>query len=154
MYLYIVNDVPLVEFTYLVVTRMPGESYRRRLGSLLLYLRYVFRALTNSLECWFCTSALGLVLVQISELFTKTKYTAGVSPCSVSPPPPVECQLKQIWFEARGNQMFSFAVQIAIIIAALQMNEACAEDSMPAMATFSLYAHLHNYVQSNQFFTT
>ena len=28
-------------------------SYRRRLGSLLLYLCYVFRALINSLVCWF-----------------------------------------------------------------------------------------------------
>ena len=27
------------------LTRLPGESYRRRLGSLLLYLCYVFRAL-------------------------------------------------------------------------------------------------------------
>ena len=34
-------------------TRMPGESYRRRLRSLLLYLCYVFRALINSLVCWF-----------------------------------------------------------------------------------------------------
>ena len=32
------EDVPLVEFLYLVFTRMPGESYRRQLGSLLLYL--------------------------------------------------------------------------------------------------------------------
>ena len=38
------EDVPLVEFMYLVFTRMPGESYRRRLSSLLLYLCYVFRA--------------------------------------------------------------------------------------------------------------
>ena len=45
---------------------MPGESYRRRLRSLLLYLCYVFRALINSLVCWFCTSALGLVLFQIN----------------------------------------------------------------------------------------
>ena len=30
---------------------MPGESYRRRLRSLLLYLCYVFRALINSLVC-------------------------------------------------------------------------------------------------------
>ena len=36
---------------YLVFTRMPGESYRRRLGSLLLYLCDVFRALINSLAC-------------------------------------------------------------------------------------------------------
>ena len=29
------EDVPLVEFMYLVFTRMPGESYHRRLTSLL-----------------------------------------------------------------------------------------------------------------------
>ena len=39
----------LVEFTYLVFTRMTGESYRRRLRSLLLHLCYVFPALINSL---------------------------------------------------------------------------------------------------------
>ena len=32
------EDVPLVEVMYLVFTRMPGESYCRRLRSLLLYL--------------------------------------------------------------------------------------------------------------------
>ena len=32
------EDVPLVEFMFLVFTRMPGESYLRRLRSLLLYL--------------------------------------------------------------------------------------------------------------------
>ena len=37
----------MVEFMYLVFTGVPGESYRRRLGSLLLC--YVFRALINSL---------------------------------------------------------------------------------------------------------
>ena len=46
-----IEDVPLVEFMYLVFTRMPGESYRRRLRSLLLCLRDVFRALVNSLAC-------------------------------------------------------------------------------------------------------
>ena len=50
---------------YLVFTRMPGESYRRRFRSLLLYYCDVFRVLINSLVCWFCTSALGLVLFQI-----------------------------------------------------------------------------------------
>ena len=30
------EEVPLVEFMYLVFTRTPGESYRRRLRSLLL----------------------------------------------------------------------------------------------------------------------
>ena len=43
------EDVALVEFLYLVFTRMPGESYRRRLRSLLLYLCHVFRVLINSL---------------------------------------------------------------------------------------------------------
>ena len=45
------NDVPLVEFMYLVFTRMPGERYRRRVRSLLLYLCYIFRSLINSLAC-------------------------------------------------------------------------------------------------------
>ena len=45
------EDVPLVEFMYIVFTRMPGESYRRRLRSLLLCLRDVFRTLINSLVC-------------------------------------------------------------------------------------------------------
>ena len=57
--------VPLVEFLYLVFTHMPGESYRRRLRSSLLYLCYVFQAKFNSLVSSFCTSALGLVLFQI-----------------------------------------------------------------------------------------
>ena len=45
-------DVPLVEFMYRVFTCMPGESYCRWLGSLLLYLCYVFQVLSNSLVCW------------------------------------------------------------------------------------------------------
>ena len=54
MYLvFIREDEPLVEFIYLVFTRMPGESYRRRLRPLLLYLCNLFRALSNTLVCWF-----------------------------------------------------------------------------------------------------
>ena len=45
------ENVPLVEFMYLVFTRMPGDSYRRRLRSLLWCLCDVFRALINSLVC-------------------------------------------------------------------------------------------------------
>ena len=45
------EDVPPVEFMYLVYTRMPDESYRRRIRSLLLNLYCVFRALINFLEC-------------------------------------------------------------------------------------------------------
>ena len=36
------DDVPLVEFMYLVFARMPGESYRKRPRSLLLYLCDIF----------------------------------------------------------------------------------------------------------------
>ena len=45
-----------MEFMYLVVvfTCMPGESYHRRLGSLLLYLCCVFQAIINSLVGCFC----------------------------------------------------------------------------------------------------
>ena len=45
------ENVPLVEFTYLVFTRMPHESYCSRLRSLLLYLCDVFQTLINSLVC-------------------------------------------------------------------------------------------------------
>ena len=44
------KNVLLVEFMYLVFTRMPGESYRRRLRSL-LYLCYVFRSLIHPIVC-------------------------------------------------------------------------------------------------------
>ena len=47
----IFEDVPLVEFIYHVFTRMPGEMYRRRLRSLLLYFCHLLRALINSLVC-------------------------------------------------------------------------------------------------------
>ena len=46
------ENVPLVDFMFFVFTRMPGGSYRRRLGSLLLCLCVTsFRALINSLVC-------------------------------------------------------------------------------------------------------
>ena len=44
------QDVPLMEFMYLVFTHMSGESYRRRLRALLC-LSDVFRTLINSLVC-------------------------------------------------------------------------------------------------------
>ena len=45
------QNVPQVEFVYLVFTRLPVESYSRLLRSLLLCLCDVFRALINSLVC-------------------------------------------------------------------------------------------------------
>ena len=48
------ENVPVVEFMYLVFTRMPVQGDRRRLGSLLPCLCDVFRALINSLVCCFC----------------------------------------------------------------------------------------------------
>ena len=46
-----INQTFLVEFIHLVFTSMLGESYRRRLRSLLVSVCDVFRALTNSLDC-------------------------------------------------------------------------------------------------------
>ena len=60
------EDVPLVEFIYLD-TLMPDESYHTGLRSLLLYLRYVFRALINS-----------LAMLQIQCCFTSTKTTRTI----------------------------------------------------------------------------
>ena len=45
--------------------RLSQTQRQQRLGFLLLCSCDVFRALINSLVCWFCTSALGLVLFQI-----------------------------------------------------------------------------------------
>ena len=59
----VLTGLYLVEFMYLVFTRMPGESYRRRFRCLLLCLREVFGALFNSFVCR--AYALGLVLFQI-----------------------------------------------------------------------------------------
>jgi len=49
---YFLEDVSLVEFRYLVFTCMSGESYNKRLRSLLLSLCDGFRALfNNTLMC-------------------------------------------------------------------------------------------------------
>ena len=54
---------PLVEFLYLVFTRMPGESYRRRPRTLLPSCG-VFRVPINSLVCGAYARALGLCLLE------------------------------------------------------------------------------------------
>ena len=65
--LLLFEDVPLVEFMYLVFTRTaPCESYRRGLStSVLLCLCDVNLALIGSLVCRLCTGALGLVLFKV-----------------------------------------------------------------------------------------
>ena len=70
----------LVEFMYLVFTRMPGERYRRRLGSLLLCLCDFFPALINSLACGFCTSALDLALFEIATVYCVKFELFGAQP--------------------------------------------------------------------------
>ena len=47
----VIEDIPLVEFMYLVFIRILRESYRRRLTSLLMCLCDVFRALINFIVC-------------------------------------------------------------------------------------------------------
>ena len=83
-----VEDVPLVEFMYIVFTRMSGESptYCRRLRSLLLCLCSVFRALIiNSLVWWRWWSLLSVVhqvLAEAPELFCKPDSLGPVlCPC-------------------------------------------------------------------------
>ena len=44
----------------LYFTHLPGESYRRRLGSSSLYLCYVLRSLITSLVCWALSLRRGL----------------------------------------------------------------------------------------------
>ena len=63
------EDIHLVGEMYLVFTRMPGESYRGRLRS--LFAVFVFWALINSIECWLCTDALGLVLFHTQRSHTR-----------------------------------------------------------------------------------
>ena len=54
IWLSLLEDVPVMEFMYLVLTRMPGESCCRWHRSLWPWLCDVFWALINSLVCWFC----------------------------------------------------------------------------------------------------
>ena len=81
------KDVPLVEFMYLVFTRMPGESYRRQLRSLLLYLCYIFRALINSLVGCYYTKPSRYSLLQMCVLFlcyyTKPSHDSLLQVCVV-----------------------------------------------------------------------
>ena len=63
-------------FLYLVFTCMPGESYRRRLRSLLC----LFQALISSLACWFCMSALGLVPFQVVKVHQPEQYAVLFTP--------------------------------------------------------------------------
>ena len=62
-------DVPLAEFMYLVFTRMPGESYRWRLRSL-LYLYYVFRALRVGM-------VVGVVVLLLRISSASSEYGGG-----------------------------------------------------------------------------
>ncbi len=82
------HPLPLVEFTYIVFTWMPGDSYCKPFSSLLLCLCDVFRAQINSLVCWVCTCALGLVLFQIVVYVEKiisaaTEIQRWTTSCSV-----------------------------------------------------------------------
>ena len=64
---------------YLVFTRMPGKSYCRWFRSLLLCLYSIFWTLINSLVCWFCTSALGLVLFQWGREWPSLDWARSLS---------------------------------------------------------------------------
>ena len=84
------EDVLLVEFMYLVFTRMPGESYRRRVGTLLFCLCDVVRALINSLvlilheRFWPRTVGREATYCQTIKCFPTSVHTVILS--SLSPP--------------------------------------------------------------------
>ena len=59
------EDAPLVKFMCLVFTRIPGESYRMRFRSLLLYLCQVFGALIT--EGYFSTRVVVVAVVVVAE---------------------------------------------------------------------------------------
>ena len=64
---------------YLVITRTPGESIRRRLRSLLLYLCHVFRALINTMFAYFF-----ILFPDISRSSQRNWRNKKVSPVSVN----------------------------------------------------------------------
>ena len=66
------EDASLVEFMYLVFTRIPCKSCRGRLRSLLLCLCGVFRALINFLVCWFYQT----ICLSIYKCFEVTSISA------------------------------------------------------------------------------
>ena len=73
--------IPLGKFMYLVFTRMPRESCRRRLGSQWLCLCDVFwELIIKSFLCWFCTGALGLILFQILIGQSRDLISDGIWP--------------------------------------------------------------------------
>ena len=57
-----------------------GESYRRRLGSLLLFLCDVCRALINSLVCCFCRCVSPLVFVVVDECCSRVRSACLSAP--------------------------------------------------------------------------
>ena len=69
--------------TYLVFTRMPGESYRRRLRSLLSYLCYLFGALINSLVCWLCFEKLMVPLHRWNRKVMRVRWVTHAREKSV-----------------------------------------------------------------------
>ena len=91
-------DVPLVECIYLVFTRMPRESYRRRLRSLLLYLCDVFRVLINSLVC-----GLSSFRIQVNPACRKTAIHIDTFACAVC----LVSKINMSWTTACSTAHFS-----------------------------------------------
>ena len=96
---------------YLVFTRRPGESYRRRLRSLLLYLCYIFRTLINSL-CVDCVQFSSVQLKMVSMRSEKPIILYALH--SVSQKVPPIClwnyhwrELPQVSFLSRQTRVLS-----------------------------------------------
>ena len=71
------EHVPLMEFMYLVFTCMPGESFCRRLRSLLLYLCYIFWALIGIMMKYLhCTGMFFGLVCSVNKEGTMSLWTS------------------------------------------------------------------------------
>ena len=106
------EDVPLVESMHLVLTRMPCESYRRRLRSLLLCLCGVFRALINSLVC---RLLLNKVLIVPVIIIYSDRWAPGASSSTRLSSKPKRVRADVSWtmvnaVSARSRPLFYFSI--------------------------------------------
>ena len=129
------GDALLEVFMYLVFIRMPGERYRWQPRSL-LYLCNFFRALINSLVCWFWTGAEGLVLFETEACTRESIHT-----CHVTIPEDNTCHalrtLRSRWTKARHINEWKFEKEITYLHNGFNpRSDYCAQKVCSSPATF------------------
>ena len=149
------EDVPLVEFMYLVFTCTRGESYHRWHMSLLLYLCYVFWAL---IVRWFCTRAPGLILLQFyehllsasswDELWVLHNGSHITILCFGADP---QCNSRvQLWrFDLALHCTFWKSTKVVTALFSWYMAGACHIKLLPSQHKFSVYhTTMHQFTMS------